>query len=196
MEIRKSKKPICLGAGDSLKTFKDGLFLRHNRSKQWCCRKDNSRIPSSLETIWTNTPHLKECRHKGSESQKACSFVWEEKGKFSFGIEDSVWHQRQRCLENHHHNKKLLPADKEEDQNLHLLLLLSPLLSLPSLAADSTVYHSIATKIHQLVHCSLNLFRWIFIPFCWDHGKLFLKTLFSDCGCWCWLSDISHAQLL
>ena len=101
---------------------------------------------------------LKAKRHADLCKKRKASFLLELKTRFDISAKDAL-----KIITT---NKKLLPADKEEDQNLHLLLLLSPLLSHLSLAADSTVYHSIATKIHQLVHCSLNLFRWFFIPFC------------------------------
>ena len=104
------------------------------------------------------TKVLKAKRYAVLCEKRKASFLLELKTQFDISAKDAL-----KIITT---NKKLLPADKEEDQNLHLLLLLSPLLSHLSLAADSTVYHSIATKIHQLVHCSLNLFRWIFIPFC------------------------------
>ena len=83
------------------------------------------------------------------------SFLLELKTQFDISAKDAL-----KIITT---NMKLLPADKEEDQNLHLLLLLSPLLSYLLLAADSTVCHSITSKIHRSP--LLKLFRWIFIPF-------------------------------
>ena len=147
-------------------------FLRHSKlDSSYAITNENSDVaakitaesllhwkPSGLPLITLKnaaTKVLKAKRHAVFCEKRKASFLLELKTQFDISAKDAL-----KIITT---NKKLLPADKEKDQNLHLLLLLSPLLSYLSLAADSTVCHSITSKIHRSP--LLKLFRWIFIPF-------------------------------